>query len=54
MKEKECITIGESYDGYRLEYKDYEIYIDQEDNQAEKLAKFFKKLGYNVIIEEDF
>lgn len=51
---KDKIIIGESYDGFRLKYKDYEIYVNQEDNQAEELSKFFNKLGYEVQVEQDY
>lgn len=48
------ITIGRMCDGFRLKTDEYEVLIDQEDDQPAMLEEFFEYLGYKVTIEEDY
>jgi len=54
MKDKETITIGDSYDGFTLTYGEYSVWVSQEEPPTEQLVKFFKKLGYKVEIEQEY
>lgn len=54
MKDKETITIGDSYDGFTLTYGEFHVWVSQEESPKEQLTEFFRKLGYNVEIEQEY
>ncbi|GEM_PF-3647684 len=54
MKTKETITIGDSYDGFTLTHKGYSVWVSQENSPVTLLEQFFARLGYKVIVEQEY
>lgn len=51
---KPTITIGLACDGFRISFNGNDHFVNQEDDQQEKLKEIFEKLGYHVELEDDF